>query len=317
MVLGGNQNGLHARTPYGVGGAERRLAAELSPWTWPVAGESVQSYCRADRCRTSSRRVTPRRLVAHRFALPGSRRAWCAAARARHGALGEHAAYRKILRIVAEVGAIVADDRCIAGDEVAIRCQRQRVDFEQLQILLPGDVGQPRGVTGEARGKLARKKFSRSREKFFPASPASPAPRPRSGCAQAWPTARRCRRLQAREEFKPLPRAVDADSSAWATSAARGCPCRAPITVLFSARPPSSRIYVHGRFSANSFVRGLMKKTPKSLTTLHRRRSGGALRHVDQIFVFTLCWRWLEMLTTWCKSPILPNITDNHPIRMG
>ena len=75
------------------------------------------------------------------------------------GALGERAADGKLIRVVAKIGAVVADDLGVAGDEAAVRSQHQRVDLQQLQILLPRDVRQPRGIAREPRRKVGRKQL--------------------------------------------------------------------------------------------------------------------------------------------------------------
>jgi succinyl-CoA synthetase alpha subunit len=85
----------------------------------------------------------------------------------RHGPLGEHAAYRKFLRVVAEGRAVVANDLGVAGDECALRRHRERVDLKKLEVFLAGDVGKPGGISGNARGKRAGKQFGDLREHAF------------------------------------------------------------------------------------------------------------------------------------------------------
>ena len=77
---------------------------------------------------------------------------------------------------------------------LAILGQRQRIDFQEFQILLPGDLRQARGVAGKAGGEVGREQLAEARQKSFPAWSAR---RVRSECAQALPMLRRSRHLRA------------------------------------------------------------------------------------------------------------------------
>ena len=60
---------------------------------------------------------------------------------------------------MAEVGGLVTDELGVAGNEASVVGQRQRIDFEKLQILLAGDVRQARRVTGKPGGQIAWEQF--------------------------------------------------------------------------------------------------------------------------------------------------------------
>ena len=68
---------------------------------------------------------------------------------------------------MAEIGGRVADDLGVAGDELAVLGQRQRIDLQQFQIFLARDIRQPRGVTRQARGKIGRKQLAERGKDFF------------------------------------------------------------------------------------------------------------------------------------------------------
>ena len=81
--------------------------------------------------------------------------------------LGQRPADRELFRVVAEIGGRVADDLGVAGDQLAVLGQRQRIDLQQFQIFLARDVRQPRGVARQPRGKIGRKQFFPQRGKDF------------------------------------------------------------------------------------------------------------------------------------------------------
>ncbi len=125
-----------------------------------------------------------------------------------HVAFGELAAQRKIRRVVAEIGRLIAEDLGVAGDKAAVGCQRQRVDFEKSEILLPSNIGEPRRITGEAGGYSARKQGRRSGVDLLRHGRRRQFERHASKVCCALDVAAAVRRQQ---QFQPLGRAVDAD----------------------------------------------------------------------------------------------------------
>ncbi len=82
----------------------------------------------------------------------------------RQGPFGQHVAQRKLAGVVAKLGCLVTDELGVAGDEAAVGRERQRIDFQELQVLLPGDLGQTRGVTGKSGCEIAWKQIGRRGE---------------------------------------------------------------------------------------------------------------------------------------------------------
>jgi hypothetical protein len=75
----------------------------------------------------------------------------------RERALRQRAAERKLVGIVAERGAVVANDLRVAGDEPSVGGEGERVDLEEFEILAPGDLRQARGIAREPRRDVTRK----------------------------------------------------------------------------------------------------------------------------------------------------------------